>query len=232
MPQQVNLCFPILLVPKRYFSATTMVQALAIFAVAGGSFCAYAVWSLHRASESFKPTLARQSSEIQNLQSALARSKAGGASLETVLAQELLVQNAELAKREKLLEMLRRGVHQPGAGYAARLQLVAQSIPSQVWVTEVKADERQFEVKGFTLQPSELNNWAARLAESPLLEGYKLATVKVEKTIALPLRNGDALADNAVAPASVATSASARPVWSFSMLSVAGHFTATIGAKP
>ncbi|MBC7681143.1 MAG: PilN domain-containing protein [Ferruginibacter sp.] len=232
MPQQVNLCSPILLAPKRYFSAATMLQGLAIFAVVGGSLCAYGVWSLNEASESFKPTLARQSSEIKSMQSALARSKTGGASLEAVLAQELLAQSTELAKREKLLEELHRGLFQPGAGYAARLQLVAQSIPSQVWVTEVKANERQLEVKGFTLLPSALNDWAIRLAASPLLTGQKLATIKVENTIASPLKNGDTSVGPAVGAASLSITDTVRPAWFFSMVSAVGPSSATIGAKP
>ena len=232
MPQQVNLYSPILLAPKHYFSAATMAQALAIFAVVGGSLCAYGVWSLNGASESFKPILARQSSEIQRLQSALARSKVGGASRETVLAQDLLAQSAELAKREKLLEVLRRGLFQPGAGYAARLQLVAQSIPSQVWVTEVRVNERQLEIKGFTLQPSALNDWAVRLAGSPLLAGQKLATIKVENTLASPLKNENGPAVAAVAAASLSTPAFVRPTWFFSMVSAVGQAAATMGAKP
>lgn len=232
MPQQINLCSPILLAPKRYFSAATMLQGLAIFAVVGGSLCAYGVWSLNGASESFKPTLARQSSEIQSLQSALARNKTSGGSLETVLAQDLLAQSTELAKREKLLEDLHRGLFQPGAGYAARLQLVAQSIPSQVWVTEVKANERQLEVKGFTLLPSALNDWAIRLAASPLLTGQKLATIKVENTVASPAKNGDSSAVAAAVAASPSTTDFVRPAWFFSMVSAVGPSTATIGAKP
>lgn len=209
-----------------------MFQALAIFVVVGGGLCAYGVWSLNGASESFKPTLARQSSEIQSLQTALARSKTGGASLESVLAQDLLVQSAELAKREQLLESLRRGLFQPGAGYAARLQLVAQSIPPQVWVTEVKANERQLEIKGFTLQPSALNDWASKLATSPLLEGQKLATIKVEKTHALPLKNEESPAVAAGAVAALSTATSARPTWFFSMVSAVGPSFVTLRGQP
>lgn len=231
MPQQVNLCFPIFLAPKRYFSAATMVQTLAAFVVVGGSLCAFGVWSLHGASESFKPIIARQSSEIQSLELALARSKVGGKSLEVVLAQELQVQQVELVKREKLLELLRRGLFQPGASYAARLQFVAQSIPSQVWVTEVKANEQQLEVKGFTLQPSALNDWAVKLAASPLLEGQKLATIKVDSISVSPL-NIDGLAANATAQTSLPTPASVHPVWSFSMVSAVGLSPASMEAKP
>ena len=78
-----------------------MVRALGIFAVVGGGLCAYMVLSLQRASNSLKPTLTRQVSEMQSLQSTLAQRKAGGAGLGPVLARDLQVQRAALAARER-----------------------------------------------------------------------------------------------------------------------------------
>ena len=66
MPQQINLFTPILLTQKRYFSARTMVQALAVFVILGGGLCAYWVWSLNAASEGFGKTLATQSRELES----------------------------------------------------------------------------------------------------------------------------------------------------------------------
>ena len=75
MPQQINLCTPILLTQKRYFSAATMVQALLLFVVLGGGLCAYWVWSLNGASEGFRKTLVTQAQELETLQLALAQGK-------------------------------------------------------------------------------------------------------------------------------------------------------------
>ena len=213
MPQQINLCTPILLTPKRYFSAQTMVQALAVFVVLGGSLCAYWVWSLNGASEGFRNTLATQARELESLRSALQQNKLGAGPVELALAQELQGRKAELLQREKLLDELERGLFQPGWGHSARLQLVAQSIPAQVWVTEVKADESQLDVSGFTLEPAALNAWVSKLAASPLLQGQKLATVKVESVSAtLP--------------------GASRPTWSFHLVSALGKSAAAAGGKP
>ncbi|MEO6292331.1 MAG: PilN domain-containing protein [Burkholderiaceae bacterium] len=240
MAQQINLCTPILLTQKRYFSAQTMVQALAVFVVLGGGLCGYWVWSLNTASEGFKKTLATQSRELESLQSAIKQGKAGVGPVEAAVAQDLQARRAELLQREKLLQELQRGLFQPGWGHAARLQLVAESIPRQVWVTEVKADDSQLDVSGFTLEPAALNDWVAKLAASQLLQGQKLATVKVENASAATIKAVSGVA-GAVSPAT-STAASARTspmpvaprsVWSFSLVSAVGNKSvAATGGKP
>lgn len=213
MAQQINLWTPIVLTQKRYFSAQSMVQALAVFVLLGGGLCAYWVWSLNVASEGFKKTLATQSRELESLQSAIKQGKAGVDPGESVLTQDLQARRTELLQREKLMQELQRGLFQPGWAHAARLQLVAQSIPPQVWVTQVKADDSQLDVSGFTLEPAALNDWVGKLAASPLLQGQKLATVKVES-------------------ASATVPATPRPVWSFHLVSAVGKPSAATGGKP
>ena len=209
-----------------------MVRALGIFAVVGGGLCAYMVLSLQSASNNLKPTLTLQVSEMQSLQSTVAQRRAGGVGLGPVLARDLQVQRAALAAREKVLAELQRGLMPPGAGFAARLQLVAQSIPSQVWVTEVSANDHRLEVKGFTLLPSALNDWSKKLAASPLLGGQRLITVKVDIAGDSDSKNSDAPAVSGAPPAPPAPSASMRPTWSFSMVSAVGPDAALIESKP
>lgn len=229
MPQQINLCTPILLTPKRYFSAQTMVQALVIFVGLGGVLCAYWVWSLNTASEGFKTTVSMQSHELEGLQSAIKQSKLGGAPAEAQLTQEIQGQRAELSKREKLLHELRRGLFQPSWGHAARLQLVAESIPKQVWVTELKADDDKLEVSGFTLEPSALNDWVAKLAVSPLLEGQKLSTVRIEDVTTSMVKE----VSSAAAPAkNLIANNELRQVWFFNLVSSVGKPLALVGGKP
>ena len=222
MPQQINLCTPILLTQKRYFSAQTMVQALAVFLVLGGGLCAYWVWSLNTASEGFRRTLATQALELASLQAAIQQGKAYAAPVDVALTQELQSRRDELQPREKLMEALQRGRFQPGWGHAARLQLVAQSVPSQVWVTQVKADESQLDISGFTLEPAALNDWVGKLATSPLLQGQTLTTVKVESAITPSV------------PSTVASAPTTAPraMWSFNLVSAVAKPAAAAGVKP
>jgi Tfp pilus assembly protein PilN len=82
-------------------------------------------------------------------------------------------------------------------------------------MTEVKMDGSRFEVTGFTLESAALNEWVDKLALSPLMQGLKLATVKVENATA-------ALAAQSAAPISPTSApiAPARAVWSFNLVSV------------
>lgn len=215
MAQKINLCTPILLKEKRYFSAQTMAQALVVLAVVGGALLTYWVGSLNVASTGFKATLALQSLELQALESALKQGKAGAGTAEVALTQELQLRRAELLQREQLLAELQLGLFRPGWGHSARLQLLAQSIPAQVWVTAVKADDAQLEVSGFTLEPAALNDWVGRLGASPLLKDQKLATVKVENA-STALRG----------PAAAAP----RPMWTFSLVNAISK--PATGSKP
>ena len=232
MPQQINLCTPILLTQKRYFSAQTMAQALAVFALLGGALCAYWVWSLNSASEGFKLTLATQAQELASLQVAIQQGKVSTAPLEAALAQQLQGHKLDLQQRQTLMEALQRGLFRPGWGHAARLQLVARSIPAQVWVTDLMADDNQLRLTGFTLEPAALNDWASRLAASPLLQGQQLSTLKVEQASVAVLKTLGNTPMPAVSAASPATAAVPRPMWSFTLVSALGKPGIGAGAKP
>jgi hypothetical protein len=209
-----------------------MVQALAVFVVLGGGLCAFWVWSLNAASEGFRTTLATQSRELESLQVAIAQGKAGAAPIEASLALDIQRRRAELLQRQALLDALQRGLFRPGWGHAARLQLVAQSIPSQVWVTEVKADESQLSVSGFTLEPSALNDWVLKLGLSPLLQGQKLSTVKVENASVDTIRTVSGVAVSVQPVASSPVVSTPRLMWSFNLVSELGKPVAPAGGKP
>ena len=181
MPQQINLSQPVLLTRKRYFSARTMAQALALLLVLGGALAAFGVWSLNTATRSLQATLDAQGPELARLRAAIASGQVDAGAGAQALGQELSGARAQLRERQNTLVELRRGLMAPGQGHSARLQLVAQTIPAQAWVTEVRADISQLEVRGFTQEPAVLNGWVAKLAQSPLLRGQQLTKVKVAR---------------------------------------------------
>lgn len=215
MPQQINLCTPILLTQKRYFSAHTMAIALGVFLVLGGALCGVWVWNLDRTSESFQQSITTHASELESLQAAIQRSRANAAPVDPALLAQLQERRNSIAQRLKLQEALKEGVFRPGWGHSDRLTWVARSIPATVWITDVRMDGARFEVSGFTLEPSALNEWVDKLSISPLMQGLKLATVKVENataaSVAMP---------GAVAPAASAPAAPVRSVWSFNLVSM------------
>lgn len=216
MPQQINLCTPILLTQKRYFSADTMAISLGVFVVLGALLCGAWVWNLQRASQGFSQTMDLQAKEIGTLQAAIQRAQTAGAPVDPALLQKLKEQQVLLLQKQQTLQALQQGVSQPGKAHSDRLQLVARSIPTVVWVTDVKADAARLEVAGFTLEPSALNEWVVRLASSPLMQGLSLGDVKVER----------ATATSAVAPG--ASAVVGQALWSFTLV----HLIVPAGGQP
>jgi Tfp pilus assembly protein PilN len=229
MAQQINLCTPILLTQKRYFSAQTMALSLAVFMVLGSVMAGVFVWGLKSSSAGYTQTMADQTREIESLNAAIARSKANTGPVDPALVQQLQDARKSVQQRTQLLAALQDGVLKPGEGHSDRLLLVARSIPAPVWVTQVVADSSSFEVSGFTLEPAALNTWVDKLAISPLMSGLRLSSVKVENTVAAQVKV-PAAAAAAVPPGAGASLT--RAVWSFSLVNTQPPAAPVAGAKP
>ena len=211
MPQQINLCTPIFLAQKRYFSAHTMASALGVFVLLGGVLSAYWSWTLQTLSAGYQQSVSANQREITRLQAAIRIHRDNAAPADAALVRDLQTAQTELRQREQLRAELQRGLLRDGLGHAARLQLVARTIAPQAWVTAIRADEQRLELSGYTLEPAALNGWMERLAASPLLQGQQLSAVKVER---VPT---DGRAAGAV-PAALAARAAGVPLWAYTVV--------------
>ncbi len=229
MPQQVNLCLPILRKQEKRFGAQSLAQALAVLLLVGGALGAAWVWNLRGAADSLQLTLSAQARELDELRGALERAKASAGPAESAVLQELRQRRQELQQRQGVLAALNQGLFEPGRGHSARLKLVAQTIPPVVWLTQIKTDYQLLELGGYTLEPAALNDWVAKLAVSPLLQGQTLNTVKVEGV--QPANALVQAAPAAVQPASVQTGV-LPPLWSYSLLTKVATSAAPSGAQP
>ncbi len=232
MPQQINLCLPILRKTEKRFAAQSLAQALAVVLLVGGVLGAAWIWNLNKASESLQVTLAAQAKELDDLRAALERSKASAGQGESAAMQELRQRRQELQQRQSVLAALSQGLFEPGQGHSARLGMVAQTIPAVAWLTHIKTDDQLLELSGFTLEPAALNDWVGKLATSPLLQGQTLNTVKVEG-----VQPSHVLVSAAPGTAQSPTPAGAAdgmpPMWSFNLVSkVVTSTPANTGAKP
>jgi len=229
MPQQINLCTAVSAPQRQRFPAAVMAGYLAASLVLLALVSGFWLWSLARSAQTYSQTLELQAREIKNLQAAIQRGRAAASPVDPALLRDVQDQRALIQQREKMLQQVSLGLFQPGAGHSDRLQLLARSIPADTWVTRVKADSTVFEVVGYTLDTSSLNDWVTRLGQNPLMHGLKLDTVAVNLVPEAPGTVAKATA--ASAPASVA-----RPMWTFTLLSVApmpGTDASSVsGAKP
>jgi Tfp pilus assembly protein PilN len=180
MAQQINLLTPILLAPKRYLSALTLLQATALLVAAG---LAAALWlqQRDRAAESrHQQLLAQYAAERQSLTVA----RAGlpppqDAAALTQQVQALLAGNAE---RLGLLKSLgAEGGSRPGQRHSDLLALLARSLPEAVWLSELRYTPGQVELSGGTLDTAQLRPWLGLLAAHPLLAGQELSALRVER---------------------------------------------------
>jgi Tfp pilus assembly protein PilN len=180
MAQQINLYSPILLAPKRYFSALAMVQSLAVLAV---GLVGLSLWSISH-TQALKRDLASataaDNAEQQRLQVALAARPAAPTNV-SALEQELVQARKQLAEREALLASIAAPAPGSGISRSTLLRLLAQTLPASSWLTEVKLDGGRVELAGATMQPETLRPWLDRLSSHPALAGQALEAVNVER---------------------------------------------------
>ncbi len=178
MAQQINLYSPILLAPKRYFSAATMAQALGALVallLAAGLWTAASTAQLARemaASARFHDAeRARLSAELVG--------RASPARDTAALEQALAAEHRALAERRALRDELQRTA--AGGGHAALLVLLARTLPEPLWLTEVHVADGRLTVRGHALRPEALQPWLGRLDREPLLAAQQLRLVQVER---------------------------------------------------
>jgi len=177
MAQQINLYSPILLQPKRYFSALAMLQALGALLLGLLTLGGWVEFNTAQQQRELATTTAAQAAERQRLQAELA-SRPTAAKDTSALEQELVQARQAVAERQHLLAELSSPA--TSISRAGLLRLIAQTAPDKLWLTEVLLSEGRMELAGVSLQPEQLRPWIARLLEQPALQGLLLRTVAVD----------------------------------------------------
>lgn len=178
MAQQINLHTPLLLQPRKQFSAAAMSRALGTLALA---LLGLGVWmtlqnrSLQREGELAE---ARQRAEREQLTRGLASQKQRVDP--ATLQQQLQGLEQDVAHQRQLLAELERGRPRTGWAQSDLLALVARTVPPAAWVTELRFSPERLEISGMTLEPAALQAWITQLSLSPALRGRPLAEVRVE----------------------------------------------------
>jgi hypothetical protein len=177
MAQQINLYSPILLQPKRYFSALAMLQALAALLLGLLALGAWLEVSTTQRRRELATTTAAQAADRQRLQAELA-GKPATAKDNSALEQELAQARQAVNDRQRLLGEM--STPSATASRAAVLRLIAQTAPDKLWLTDVRLAEGRLDLTGISLQPEQLRPWFANLLAQPPLQGLLLRTVVVD----------------------------------------------------
>ncbi len=180
MPHQVNLYSPILLAPRRHFSAAAMGRALAVLVLGVAALCAWLVLRGEQQRAELRTSEAFTQAESQRLNTLLAGRRAlpqDGAALQQELARE----EALLAQARLQHAAAQRGRVREGRSPAALLQLLARTVPAPVWLSTVAIDDGELRFSGHTLQPEALRPWLAQLGAHPLTAAQQLGVARVEQ---------------------------------------------------
>jgi len=209
MAQQINLLTPILLKPRRHFTATAMAQALGL--VLAGSLL-LAGW-IHGRADQRRAEFRQRQQALQAEQQALSRSLAGLPATTDLKALEsqIKVLKEQQQGQAELLQSLRSGQQIAGERHSDLLALIAGTVPASVWLQGLRWQSGQLELSGGTLDPSALRAWLNQLQSQALLHRVVMADVRVEMASAAP--GGSALAVRLQLPAGAG--GSAQPVWAF-----------------
>jgi len=219
MAQQINLYSPILLAPRKQFSARAMATALAVLALGLCALGAGMGWQHHRVDLEHQRIATQQANERAQLTIALANQQAAQLS-GPALEQELHRVEAATQEREGQLLASRQGRLSAGQRHSDLLDLLARTVPASAWVTRLHASQDAVSLGGATTDPLAVRLWTEDLGRTPVLQGLLLASVTVERNA----REGEAGAP------------SAPPTWAFRIVSArsraaAGQLGGT-GAQP
>lgn len=224
MPQQINLLTPILLAPKRYFSALTLVQASGLLVVVG---IATALWLQQRersAEAQHQAVLAQYASERQSL--LVARASLPAPVDAATVQQQLVPLDAGNAERRALLQAL--GADAASQHHSDLLALIARSLPEAAWLSELRYAPGRVELVGGTLDTAVLRPWLGRLAAHPLLAGQELSTLRVER-LGAPGTEGSS---NPLLARGSPLANAGLPVWTFRVVSAPAQAASTASGGP
>ena len=179
MAQQINLFNPVFLKQKKYFSAVTMLQALALLLGGILAFYGYTLretQTLARLSDDTGRQLKAQSEQAARLTqefSPLGRSK--------MLSDELARTAVRLKQREDMLSVLRTGGLGNTDGFARYLSAFARQSMSGVWLTgfTIGGDESELLISGRVLQADLVPAYIRALNREDVMRGRTIAELRL-----------------------------------------------------
>lgn len=179
MAQQINLFNPVFLKQKKYFSAVTILQALALLVAGILAFYGYTLretQALARLSEDTGRQLKTQSEQAARLTqefSPQGRSK--------MLTDELARTTARLKQREGMLGVLRTGGLGNTDGFARYLSAFARQAMSGVRLTgfTIGGDESELLINGRVLQSDLVPAYIHALNREDVMRGRRVSELRL-----------------------------------------------------
>lgn len=178
MAQQINLFSPLFLKRRKYFSAVTMLQALALLLGGVLAFYGYVVYetrTLQRVASDASAQLAAQSANVAKMAkeySPQGRSR--------VLEDEAARLGVRLKQREDILAQLRTGVGNAD-GFARYLTAFARQTTPGVWITGIAltGDEAELALAGRAVHPDLIPGYLRVLNKEEVMRGRRIGQLRL-----------------------------------------------------
>ncbi len=178
MSQQLNLFNPVFLRQRKYFSARTMVQALAIVVVVLVGLYAFERVQVAR----IGARLAEAERQFNEAQQQLTQYGADARRAPSrLLDDEIARTEAQVKAQEELLENLASGALGNTAGFSGYLTALARQSLAGVWLTGFAASgaDGPLAIQGRLLRPELLPAYIRRLNREEALRGRAFSEVKL-----------------------------------------------------
>lgn len=180
MSQQINLFNPIFRRQKKYFSAVTMVQALALILFGAVLLSAYGVFRSTRLGADAMTV----SMQLKSVQDQMAQVDATFPVREKskALEEQIRAMEAEMASLRKVGDILQEGRFGNTGGHAEYLRAFARQIVDGVWLTgfSIHGAGAEIVLQGRTLQPELVPAYISRLKREPILQGKSFAALQMQ----------------------------------------------------
>jgi hypothetical protein len=189
MSQQINLFNPIFLKQKKYFSVTTMLQALGLIVLGSVLFFAYALYQVaqlsRQADEMGKRYVAEQK-RLVNFTNEFSPQQSG-----KQLEDELKQLEAQVAAQETILNMLKSGALGNTEGYSEYMRAFARQTINGLWLTafDIVGDGAQMSLSGAVVNPQLVPAYIQRLGKEKVMHGKTFSTLQMQQ----PKKDGERL---------------------------------------
>jgi hypothetical protein len=173
MEQQVNLYQPILGAEKRLFSARAIGVGLCLLGLCLCGLAAFGTWRTARVERTLARLETQQVTELARVERASAALEPGRSLAELETQAKSL--SADIAARQRALDLVRQGTASPATGFAARLEALARRQLDGLWLRSivVGSGDGRLAFAGSAVDSKLIPAYLAALAEEHALDGVR-----------------------------------------------------------
>jgi hypothetical protein len=181
MEQQVNLYQPILGAEKRLFSARAIGVGLSLLVLCLGGLAGFGGWRTARVERTLGRLEVQQATELARAERTSAALEPGRSLAELETQAKSL--SADIAARERALDLVRLGTASPATGFAARLEALARRQLDGLWLRSIVlgSGDGRLAFAGSAVDSKLIPAYLAALAEEHALAGVRFDKLAIRR---------------------------------------------------